>query len=144
MAGTDDATPARPSRTLELLRAISRATAPVSRPLAGHRFLPLWAVLRHRGRRTGREYAVPVAIRVSDEAFVIALPFGERTQWVRNVLDAGSCTIRWRAADHPATDPIIIGVEQAAPAFSPSQRWILRRAGVSRFIHLSRVSEARP
>jgi hypothetical protein len=142
MTGTD-ATLTRPSRTAELLRAISRATAPVSRRLAGHRFLPLWAVFRHRGRRTGREYAIPVAIRVTDEAFVIALPFGERTQWVRNVLDAGGCAIRWHAADHPATDPAIIGYDEAAPAFTPIQRWILSRAGVSRFIRLSRVSEAR-
>jgi deazaflavin-dependent oxidoreductase (nitroreductase family) len=142
MAGTDT-TLTRPSRTVEVLRAISRATAPVSRPLAGHRFLPLWAVLRHRGRRTGREFAIPVAIRVTDEAFVIALPFGERTQWVRNVVEAGGCAIRWRAADHVATDPAIIGYDEAAPAFAPVQRWILRRAGVSRFIRLSRLSKAR-
>jgi deazaflavin-dependent oxidoreductase (nitroreductase family) len=144
MAGTDGATLTRPSRTLELLRAISRVTAPFSRPLAGHRFLPLWAVLRHRGRRTGREYAVPVAIRATAEAFVIALPFGERTQWVRNVVDAGGCTIRWRAAEHPAVDPAIIRYEEGAPAFAPIQRWLLRRAGVSRFVRLSRAAEGRP
>jgi deazaflavin-dependent oxidoreductase (nitroreductase family) len=144
MTSTDGATLAPPSRSQELLRAISRATAPISRPLAGHRFLPLWAVLRHRGRRTGREYAVPVAIRATEEAFVIAIPFGERTQWVRNVVEAGGCTIRWQAAEHPATAPSIIGYEEAAPAFSPMQRWILRRAGVSRFVRLSRVSDGRP
>ena len=143
MTSTDGATLAPPSRSQELLRAISRATAPISRPLAGHRFLPLWAVLRHRGRRTGREYAVPVAIRATEEAFVIAIPFGERTQWVRNVVDAGGCTIRWQAAEHPATAPAIIGYEEAAPAFASMQRWILRRAGVSRFIRLSRVMEGR-
>jgi deazaflavin-dependent oxidoreductase (nitroreductase family) len=114
MTSTDGATLARPSRSPELLRAISRATGPISRRLAGHRFLPLWAVLRHRGRRTGREYAVPVAIRATEEAFVIGNPFGERTQWVRNVVDAGGCTIRWQAAEHPATAPAIIGYEEAA------------------------------
>ena len=144
MTSTDGATLARPSRSQELLRAISRATAPISRRLAGHRFLPLWAVLRHPGRRTGREYAVPVAIRATEDAFVIAIPFGERTQWVRNVVDAGGCTIRWQAAEHPATAPAIIGYEEAAPAFSPMQQWILHRAGVSRFIRLSRAAKGRP
>ena len=37
--------------------------------LAGHRLLPLWAVLRHRGRKSCKEYAVPVAVI----GFVVAL-----------------------------------------------------------------------
>lgn len=104
--------------------------------MAGRRFLPLWAVLLDRGRRSGREYAIPVAVRVTADGFFIALPFGERTQWARNVIAAGGCTLRWRAREYAVTDPRIVGSEEAAPAFNPFQRWILRTTGVKRFMRL--------
>ena len=131
--------PARPpSRLARLSRAIARATAPMSRPLAGRRFFPLWAVLHHRGRRSGREYSIPVAVRVCEDAFVIALPWGHQTQWLLNVVAAGGCSIRWRGEDHPATEPRVVGAAAVATAYSPVQRWILRTAGVARFLHLRR------
>lgn len=127
-----------PSRLAQITRAVARFTAPLSRPLAGRRFFPLWAILHHRGRRSGREYAIPVAIRASAETFVVALPWGDETQWARNVIAAGRCTIRWRGEDHTATHPRVVGMAEAASAFSPIQRWILRTAGVSSFVHLTR------
>ena len=127
------------SASARVTRALARRTAPLSRALAGHRFFTLWAVLNHRGRRSGRDYAIPIAIRVSDDAFTIALPWGEETQWVRNVLAAGGCTIRWNGADHAATDPRVIGIAEAADAFHPIQRWILRAARVRSFIRLRRT-----
>jgi len=133
-----------PSRLARATRAVARFTAPLSRPLAGRRFFPLWAILHHRGRRSGREYAVPVAIRASADAFVIALPWGDRTQWVRNVIASGSCTIRWRGTDHTATHPRVIGTAEAASAFSSIQRRILRTAGVSSFVHLGRDAASSP
>jgi hypothetical protein len=33
---------------------MARLTAPMARVLAGRRGFPLWAVVRHRGRKTGR------------------------------------------------------------------------------------------
>ena len=129
---------AAPSRLGQLTRTIARATAPLSRPLAGRRFFPIWAIVHHRGRRSGREYAIPVAIRASAEAFVIPLPWGAQTQWVRNAVAAGRCTIRWRGEDHTASHPRVIGMADAADAFSPVQRLILRAAGVSSFVRFTR------
>ena len=103
-------------------RALARTTAPLSRPLAGRRFFPLWAIVHHRGRKSGRAYSIPVAIRASDDAFTIALPWGDRTEWVRNVVAADGCTITWRGCEHRAVEPMVIGAEEAAPAFAPWQR----------------------
>lgn len=114
----------------------------VSEAVAGRRWFPLWAVLHHRGRRSGRKYEVPVAVRVSDEAFVIALPWGDQTHWLRNVTAAGGCTIRWRGADIVTNDPKLVGMEDVASAFSPIQRWILRTVGVSRFVRLQRADQS--
>lgn len=129
-----------PRRADPLLYRIARALGPLNRPMAGRRFFPLWAVVHHRGRRSGREFAIPVAMRVTSDGFFIALPFGERTQWARNVLAAGGCTVRWRARDYAVADPQIVGFEDARHAFNPMQRWILRTAGVQRFIRLRPAS----
>lgn len=130
--------PAPVSALSRATRAVARATAPLSRPLAGRRFFPLWAIVHHRGRRSGRDYAVPVAIRASADAFTIALPWGDRTEWVRNVVATDGCRITWRGHDHRAVEPVVIGIEEAAPAFEPWQRAILRGAGVRSFVRLRR------
>ena len=126
----------QPRRADGILHRIARILGPLNRPIAGRRLFPLWAVLHHRGRRSGREYAIPVAVRVTTDGFFIALPFGERTQWARNVIASDGCTLRWRARDYAVSDPRIIGAEEAAAAFHPLQRWILRTAGVRRFMRL--------
>ena len=50
------------------------------------------AVVRHVGRRSGRAYETPVVEVEHDDSFLIALPYGERTDWLRNVLATGSAT----------------------------------------------------
>jgi deazaflavin-dependent oxidoreductase (nitroreductase family) len=110
----------------------------MSRPLAGRRFFPLWAVVQHRGRRSGRSYAVPVAVRASDDAFTIPLPWGEDAQWVRNVLAAGACSVRWRGSDHVVTAPRLIPWSEGQSAFHPVQRAILGAAGLRLVLRVSR------
>jgi deazaflavin-dependent oxidoreductase (nitroreductase family) len=129
----------RPPLIARATLAAARASAPLSRPLAGRRLFPLWAVVHHHGRRTSREYAVPVAVRVSPGAFTIPLPWGDETQWLRNVLAAGACTIRWNGADHVATAPRVIGMEEAGGVFHPLQRVVLRAAGIRACIQLDRA-----
>jgi deazaflavin-dependent oxidoreductase (nitroreductase family) len=94
---------------------------------AGHRFFPLWAVLRHRGRRSGTEYAVPVAVITTPDAFVIALPWGRRTDWVRNTRAAGGCTVRWKGREWACTDPTFVGKDVALDAAGPVLRRMLAR-----------------
>jgi deazaflavin-dependent oxidoreductase (nitroreductase family) len=129
----------RPRRADPVLLRVVRSMGRLTRPLAGRRFFPLWAVLRHRGRRSGREYAVPVGVQVTADEYFIALPFGERTQWVHNVVAAGGCTLRWRGEDLVMAEPTIVGTDKAASAFPLAQRWMLRAAGVQRFIRLRAV-----
>jgi deazaflavin-dependent oxidoreductase (nitroreductase family) len=128
-----------PRRADPLLLRVVRFMSRLTQPLAGRRFFPLFAVLRHRGRRSGREYAVPVGVRVMADGYFIALPFGERTQWVHNVVAAGGCTLRWRGDDLALADPTIVGSDTAAAAFPLGRRWIMRAAGVHQFIRLRPV-----
>ena len=88
--------------------------------LAGRRFVPLWAALRHRGRRSGKEYVVPIAVVPTDTTFLIALPWGRGTDWVRNVRAAGTCTIRWRGVDYACSEPEF--VDQAVGSVGGARR----------------------
>ena len=52
-------------------------------------WLPGFAVLCHRGRRSGRSYRTPVKLFRHDQRFVIACVYGADSGWVQNVLAAG-------------------------------------------------------
>ncbi|GAA2850680.1 hypothetical protein Acy02nite_34020 [Actinoplanes cyaneus] len=104
----------------------ARATAPAVRVLAGRRFSP-WAVVHHRGRVSGRDLTVPVAVVATPDGFVINLPWGAGTNWVRNVLAAGGCTVRWKAADHRMGDPRIVDEATARPFYTRVTWTIARR-----------------
>ena len=105
----------------------ARATAPAVRLLAGRRLFPAWAVVHHRGRKSGRDLTVPVALVTTPDGFIINLPWGAGTNWVRNVVAAGGCTIRWKGTDHTMTTPRIIDEASARPFYSRMTWAIARR-----------------
>jgi deazaflavin-dependent oxidoreductase (nitroreductase family) len=133
---------AHPSRFAALLRRAAHASDRVTRPLAGRRFFPLWGVVHYRGRRTGREYSIPVAIGVTRDAFLIPLPF-EGAQWYQNVLAAGECTVHWGGSDHLGVAPEVVSAAEAAPAFGFVVRRLIPRVGIARFLRLRRVDPQR-
>ena len=85
-----------------------------------------WAVVIHRGRRSGRMFRTPIwAFRRSD-GYVIALTYGSTSDWVRNVLAAGGCELESRRRRYQLGSPRVYRDEQATdmPAFI---RFILHR-----------------
>lgn len=108
----------------------ARAINPLIAGLAGSRAIPLWAVVRHRGRRSGRMFNTPVAVGHRDGALFIPLPFGTGTDWARNVIAAGGCTIRWKGAEYAMTDPVVLDQEAALPAFNAIEARLLRALGI--------------
>jgi len=116
----------------KLLRFIARVTAPLARPLAGRRLIRLWAVLDHRGRTSGRAYSIPVAIARVSDGFVVPVPFGERTQWVKNVLAAGGCRVRWAGRDYALVSPEMVGRESGVAAFGR----VLGPTSIDQFLRL--------
>ena len=121
----------------------ARLTAPMVRSFAGHRFFPIWAVVHHRGRRTGRALSVPVAVLATADVFVITLPWGPGTNWACNVLAAGGCVVRWRGADHRTGAPELIGRDRARMYFGRLQWVIAQRVfGGEAFLLLHRTAAA--
>lgn len=125
-----------PSSKPTIAHRLIRATGPIMSPFAGRRFFPLWAILEHRGRKSGRLYRIPVVARRTPDGFIIPMPFGEGTDWVRNVLAAGTCAIVWKGRRYQADQAETIGTEDAAPAFDRVQRRLLPVIGIERFVRV--------
>lgn len=131
------AVPGRPSRAGELLRRIARGSGPLAVHFAGRRAVTIWALIRYRGRRSGREYSIPIAIGVTDDSFFVPMPFAG-AQWVQNVLVAAECVIRWNGREHRASEPRVVGRADATPAFGPIARRLVPIVGIERFLRLRR------
>lgn len=99
-------------------------------PLAGTRFLPLYGVLVHRGRRSGKTFRTPVVVRPTSDGFIVPMPWGEGTDWCRNVRAAGECVVRWKDRDYPLWQPEVISTTEARTAFDSFSRMMLGRLGI--------------
>lgn len=69
---------------------------------------PGFATVVHRGRKSGREYRTPVNLFRNDGGYVVALTYGPDSDWVRNVLAAGGCTLETRGQAVKATNPRVV------------------------------------
>lgn len=120
-----------------LLWRAAKFTSPVAMPLAGKRWNPIFAVVEHRGRRSGRSFATPVAARRIAGGFVISLAFGSQVDWYRNLLAAGEGAIRWRGDVYRVSRPEHIDAQSALTAFNAVQRALLRMGGVDGYVRLA-------
>ena len=88
-------------------------------------YLPPWAVIVHKGRRSGREYRTPVLAKRSGPTLEVVLFYGERADWVRNVLAAGGAGVVRAGRPAGLVDPRV--VDSTDPGLSPSTRRIAGR-----------------
>jgi deazaflavin-dependent oxidoreductase (nitroreductase family) len=107
---------------------------------AGSRFLPIWAAVEHRGRKSGQTYTTPVAIAASTpDSLYIGLPWGPGTDWVRNLQAAGGGRVRWKGASYAVTEPTVVGAEEPLAAAKALQRRVLSRWKLEHFLRLHRA-----
>ena len=63
---------------------------------------------------------------------------GAETNWVRNVLAAGECGIRWKGQEYLVNRPELVRPALVLPRVGPIQRAILRGIGIDNFLELHR------
>jgi deazaflavin-dependent oxidoreductase (nitroreductase family) len=117
-----------------VLWRISRRTNRFGLLLAGSRWNPIFAIVEHRGRRSGRTHRTPVAARRVGNGFVISLAFGAHVAWYRNLVAAGCGTLRWRGVEYPIGAPQVIDAVTGRAAFHPIQRLFLRLARIDGYV----------
>lgn len=94
------------------------------------------AVLTHVGRRSGRTYRTPLGAQPYGDGFVVSLPYGSQTDWCRNVIAAGECTLAWRGRTFQLVRPEIISGPQVFQALPVLPRIMLRGGGIHDFLWL--------
>ena len=144
--GTADALePAEPSLIVKIvMRPMTKMLNPLIVKLAGRRHFRMAAQIRHVGRRSGRTYTTPVSARRSGDMVVIALTFGNQSDWSRNVRSAGRSSIRIEGEDYDVIQPQIMSRQDAKPlvhaTFSPMERAGFRMLGIKQVMALRVVS----
>ena len=100
---------------------------PVMRRAA--RYLPTFAVLKHRGRRSGTAYETVVNAYRKGNVLAILLGHGE-TDWVKNVLAAGEADLHLQGKDVHITNPRVLPAGTDGQTLPRIARLGVRRMGV--------------
>jgi deazaflavin-dependent oxidoreductase (nitroreductase family) len=81
---------------MKLSRGVARFNKRVTNRIQGLYawLVPPWAVVLHRGRRSGRQYRTPLFAFRRGRTLVIALLYGEESEWLRNLRAGGGHVIR--------------------------------------------------
>lgn len=114
---------------------------PAMMKLAGRRH---WyaAVIQHKGRRSGKEYATPVWAEPTEDGFVVPLPYGEEVDWLRNVLKAGKCTIEAKGVSYPVGELEVVEASEVEPVLPSWPRFLFKLYGVRSYLKARTLDEA--
>ena len=112
-------------------------TNPLFRPVSG--FVPLWSIVEHTGRRSGKTYRTPVSMFHTADGVAVLLPYGTDRDWVKNLTAAGGGRVKLSGKTFAVTDPRIVPTTDAVGLLRAPWRQLLGRAGVSHTLLLTRA-----
>ncbi|MGH8949285.1 MAG: nitroreductase family deazaflavin-dependent oxidoreductase [Acidimicrobiia bacterium] len=130
---------------MPLSRGLARfnrvVTNRISRPVAG--LLPWFAVIVHRGRKSGAEYRTPVNAWLGDDDVIVALTYGRNTDWLKNLGAADGGLVIAGRRTYRVGRPQLIGLAgmRRMPALAKP---ILRFIDVDEFALLPLIRPDRP
>lgn len=130
---------AGPPRFSRPIRRLAGPIAPVARLVAGRRWFPFYAILRHTGRTSGTAYATPVAALRTPDGFMIPLPFGDATQWAKNLAAANGGGLRFAGHEYGIAEPRIVDQGVAAAHLSTLLRVIAGALGLRNYVLVRRL-----
>lgn len=101
---------------MKLMRVMAKFNRRVTNQMIGllAPYLPRWAVLVHRGRKSGAEYRTPVAVTIHDSSLMVPIGYGEESDWLRNLLAAGSGRLVHRGKTHDFVNPRVVDRDKAS------------------------------
>lgn len=95
---------------------------------------PTFALVEHRGRKSGRTYRSPVMAFRHGDKLVFALTYGPDTDWIRNVLAAGGGEVTTHGHRYRMSEPHIYTDEKASDMPPPIKFALRRILHVSEFL----------
>lgn len=102
------------------------------------------SVIRHVGRSSGKPYETPVGAFATGDGFLIALPYGTRSDWLKNVLAQGSAVLLDAGATHEVSHPELVATTDVASELPPGELRTLRMFRVTQCLRLQRADELAP
>lgn len=100
------------------------------------------SVLEHTGRKSGKQYRTPVTAMRTADGFVIGLPYGPNTDWLKNVLADGAATVVHDGSSHRCDEPTVVPTSAVAHDFTARERRTLSVMGVDECLRLHSVGAA--
>ena len=116
---------------MKLSRRVARFNKLINNPIQGTYawLVPPWAIIVHRGRRSGRRYRTPVMAFARDRTLIVALLYGEESDWVRNLRAGGGQVIRrGRTFEVGRVEVVATGSADLLARLSPPARAYCRLA----------------
>lgn len=95
-----------------------------------------FSIVHHIGRRSGRHYRTPVLASYTNGTVIIPLSYGEKVDWLRNVLARGGCEIVRRKQRLQATDPQVIEAAAALALLPENRRRLFERFELEKFLRM--------
>jgi deazaflavin-dependent oxidoreductase (nitroreductase family) len=99
---------------------------PLLRPLSKR--MPGFAVIKHRGRTSGKDYETIVTAYRNGSVLAIGLIHG-KTNWVKNVLAAGDADIHVGRKDLHLVNPRVLPAGTVDPTLPRIPRMLAKRQG---------------
>ena len=101
---------------MKLSRRVARFNKVVTNRIQGVYawLVPPWAVILHRGRRSGRPYRTPVVAFRQEQALVVALLYGEDSDWLRNLRAARGGRVVRMGRTFELGEPRVVDTSAAA------------------------------
>lgn len=111
-------------------------TNPLFRPISG--WVPLWSIVEHTGRRSGRRYRTPVSMFHTSDGVAVLLPYGPDRDWVKNLQAADGGRVKLNGKTFAVARPRIVPTAEAVGLLKPPWRQLLGHAGVPYTLLLTR------
>ena len=76
-------------------------------------------VVIHVGRSSGTLHQTPLDAHPTKRGYVLVVRYGPDSDWVRNILEAGTATLRVDGAEHQLESPRLVTQQEAVDEFDP-------------------------
>lgn len=120
------------------LRYINKAfTNRIMGLIAGKAHSPI-ALIRHRGRISGKWYATPIITAPAQDGFVFALTYGPEVDWYKNILADNKAVLLWKGASFSLANPLPLPAEIGRQSFGMFSQYMLGWLRIGGFFRMDR------
>ncbi len=98
------------------------------------------AVVRHVGRKSGKNYETPVVMVPYEDGLVVSLTYGRETDWVRNLMAAGSATLVFEGETFTVDQLRVVPIDTISHVFGSGERRAQRLVGVTDCLVMHRMN----